>query len=88
LRSGDSRWRGGTIGFRALRLGASELTVNRRQVEVWEQQAIEDVRAGRIEQAIAAHAEHDRIQAFEAHDDRDRALVADWWQAHQAGNIR
>jgi conjugative relaxase-like TrwC/TraI family protein len=74
-------------GFRALRLrlGASELTVNRRQVEAWEQRAIDDVRAGRIEQAIAAYAEHDRIRAFEARDDRDRALVADWWQAHQAG---
>jgi hypothetical protein len=74
-------------GFRALRLrlGASELTVNRRQVEAWEQQAIEDVRAGRVEQAIAAYAEHDRIRAFEARDDRDRALVADWWQAHEAG---
>jgi conjugative relaxase-like TrwC/TraI family protein len=74
-------------GFRALRLrlGASELTVNRRQVEAWEQRAIDDVRAGNIEQAIAAYAEHDRIRAFEARDDRDRALVADWWQAHEAG---
>jgi hypothetical protein len=74
-------------GFRALRLrlGASELTVNRRQVEAWEQRAIDDIRAGNLEQAIAAYAEHDRIQAFETRDDRDRALVADWWQAHQAG---
>jgi conjugative relaxase-like TrwC/TraI family protein len=74
-------------GFRALRLrlGASELTVNRRQVEAWEQRAIDDVRAGNLERAIAAYAEHDRIRAFEATDDRDRALVADWWQAHQGG---
>jgi hypothetical protein len=74
-------------GFRALRLrlGASELTVNRRQVEAWEQRAIDDIRAGNIEQAIAAYAEHDRIRAFDASDDRDRALVSDWWQAHQAG---
>jgi conjugative relaxase-like TrwC/TraI family protein len=74
-------------GFRALRLrlGASELTVNRRQVETWEQRAIEDVRAGNLELAIAAYAEHDRIRAFEARDDRDRALVSDWWQAHQGG---
>jgi conjugative relaxase-like TrwC/TraI family protein len=74
-------------GFRALRLrlGASELTVNRRQVEAWEQRAIDAIRAGRTEQAIAAYAEHDRIQAFEARDDRDRALVADWWRAHEAG---
>jgi hypothetical protein len=74
-------------GFRALRLrlGASELTVNRRQVETWEQRAIDDVRAGNLEQAIAAYAEHDRIRAFDARDDRDRALVSDWWQAHPAG---
>jgi conjugative relaxase-like TrwC/TraI family protein len=74
-------------GFRALRLrlGASELVVNRRQVEAWEQRAIDDIRAGNLEQAIAAYAEHDRIRAFEARDDRDRALVSDWWQAHQAG---
>jgi conjugative relaxase-like TrwC/TraI family protein len=74
-------------GFRALRLrlGASELTVNRRQVEAWEQRAIDDVRAGNLERAIAAYAEHERMRAFEARDDRDRALVADWWQAHQAG---
>src|SRR5215218_6073201 len=64
-------------GFRALRLrlGASELTLNRRQVEAWEQRAIDDVRAGNLEQAIVAYAEHDR----------DRALVTDWWQAHAAG---
>jgi conjugative relaxase-like TrwC/TraI family protein len=74
-------------GFRALRLrlGASELTVNRRQVEAWEQRAIDDIRAGNLEQAIAAYAEHDRIRAFEARDDRDRTLVNDWWQAHQGG---
>jgi conjugative relaxase-like TrwC/TraI family protein len=74
-------------GFRALRLrlGAGELTVNRRQVEAWEQRAIDDVRAGNLEQAIVAYAEHDRIKAFEARDDRDRALVNDWWQADQAG---
>jgi hypothetical protein len=74
-------------GFRALRLrlGASELTINRRQVQAWEQRAIDDVRAGNLEQAIAAYVEHDRIRAFEARDDRDRALVNDWWQAHEAG---
>jgi AAA domain/TrwC relaxase len=74
-------------GFRALRLrlGASELTENRRQVEVWEQRAIDHVRAGRVEEAIAAYAEHDRVQAFDGRDDRDRAVLGDWWQAHQAG---
>ncbi len=74
-------------GFRALRLrlGASELTQNRRQVEPWEQQALDDVRAGRVEQAIAAYAEHERIRAFEASDERDRALLNDWLTAQRAG---
>jgi hypothetical protein len=54
-------------------------------VAAWEQRAIDDIREGNLERAIAAYAEHDRIQAFEARDDRDRALVSDWWQAHQAG---
>jgi conjugative relaxase-like TrwC/TraI family protein len=74
-------------GFRALRLrlGASELTENRRQVQEWEQRAIEDVRAGRVEEAICAYAEHDRVQAFDTRDDRERAVLGDWWQAHQAG---
>jgi conjugative relaxase-like TrwC/TraI family protein len=74
-------------GFRALRLrlGASELTCNRRQVEPWEQQALDDVRAGRVQQAIAAYAEHERIRAFEAGDERDRALLGDWFTAQQAG---
>jgi conjugative relaxase-like TrwC/TraI family protein len=75
-------------GFRALRLrlGASELTENRRQVQEWEQRAIDQVRAGQVEEAICAYAEHDRVRAFDTRDDRDRAVLGDWWQAHQAGH--
>jgi ATP-dependent exoDNAse (exonuclease V) alpha subunit len=76
---------GGSFRALRLRLGACELTENRRQVEAWEQQAIADVRTGRVEEAICAYAEHDRVQAFDARDDRDRAVLGDWWQAHQAG---
>jgi conjugative relaxase-like TrwC/TraI family protein len=74
-------------GFRALRLrlGASELTENRRQVQEWERRAIDHVRAGQVQEAIAAYAEHDRVRAFDTRDDRDRAVLGDWWQAHQAG---
>jgi hypothetical protein len=73
-------------GFRALRvrLGASELTQNRRQVEPWEQQALDDVRAGRVHEAIAAYAEHERIRAFQATDERDQALLGDWLTAQRA----
>jgi conjugative relaxase-like TrwC/TraI family protein len=75
---------GGFRGLR-LRLGASELTVNRRQVETWEQQAIDLVREQRVDEAIAAYQEHERVRIFESRDELGVALVNDWWQAHRAG---
>jgi conjugative relaxase-like TrwC/TraI family protein len=75
---------GGFRGLR-LRLGASELTINRRQVETWEQQAIDLVREQRVDEAIAAYQEHDRVQVFESRDELGIALVNDWWQAHRTG---
>jgi ATP-dependent exoDNAse (exonuclease V) alpha subunit len=44
-------------GFRALRLrlGASELTENRRQQQAWEREALELVRSGLVEEAAAAY---------------------------------
>jgi conjugative relaxase-like TrwC/TraI family protein len=75
---------GGFRGLR-LRLGASELTVNRRQVETWEQHAIDLVREQRVEEAIAAYQEHERVRVFESRDELGVALVNDWWHAHQAG---
>jgi hypothetical protein len=73
-------------GFRALRLrlGASELTVNRRQVQAWEQQAIDLVREQRAEEAIAAYREHDRIRVYESRQDLAVGLVNDWFTAHRA----
>jgi hypothetical protein len=43
-------------GFRALhhRLGASELTENRRQHQAWEREALELVRSGLVEETVAA----------------------------------
>jgi ATP-dependent exoDNAse (exonuclease V) alpha subunit len=43
-------------GFRALRLrlGASELAENRRQQQAWEREALELVRSGLVEEAVAA----------------------------------
>jgi AAA domain len=52
-------------GFRALRLrlGASELTENRRQQQAWEREALELVRSGLVEEAVAAYQVHDRVVA-------------------------
>ncbi|HEV8651850.1 MAG TPA: MobF family relaxase, partial [Actinomycetes bacterium] len=75
---------GGFRGLR-LRLGASELTVNRRQHAAWEQQALELVRGFQVEEAVALYREHDRVVLAETPAELTRGLLDDWWQAHQAG---
>jgi conjugative relaxase-like TrwC/TraI family protein len=72
-------------GFRGLRvrLGASELTENRRQRQAWERDALELVRDGQVAQAVAAYREHDRMVAATSKTELTLNLVRDWWQAHQ-----
>jgi conjugative relaxase-like TrwC/TraI family protein len=72
-------------GFRALRLrlGASELVENRRQRHAWEREALELVRAGLVDEAVAAYREHDRVVVAESKTAATLALLQDWWQAWQ-----
>jgi conjugative relaxase-like TrwC/TraI family protein len=72
-------------GFRALRLrlGASELTENRRQQQAWEREALELVRGGLVEEAVAAYRAHDRVVCAESKPAATLALLQDWWQAWQ-----
>jgi conjugative relaxase-like TrwC/TraI family protein len=72
-------------GFRALRLrlGASELTENRRQLQAWEREALELVRGGLVEEAVAAYRAHDRVVAAESKPAATLALLNDWWAAWQ-----
>jgi hypothetical protein len=72
-------------GFRAvrLRLGASELTENRRQLQAWEREALELVRGGLVEEAVAAYREHDRVVCAESKPAATLALLNDWWAAWQ-----
>jgi conjugative relaxase-like TrwC/TraI family protein len=72
-------------GFRALRvrLGASELAENRRQLHAWERDALELVRGGLVDEAVGAYREHDRVVAAETKFELTLALVSDWWQAQQ-----
>jgi conjugative relaxase-like TrwC/TraI family protein len=72
-------------GFRALRLrlGASELVENRRQQQAWEREALELVRSGLVEEAVAAYRAHDRVVAAESKPAATLALLADWWLAYQ-----
>ena len=72
-------------GFRALRhrLGAGELTENRRQHQAWEREALELVRSGLVEEAVAAYRAHDRVVCAESKPAATLALLQDWWQAYQ-----
>jgi ATP-dependent exoDNAse (exonuclease V) alpha subunit len=71
-------------GFRALRLrlGASELTENRRQQQAWEREALELVRSGLVEEAVAAYQAHDRVVAADSKPAATLALLQDWWTAY------
>jgi conjugative relaxase-like TrwC/TraI family protein len=72
-------------GFRALRLrlGASELTENRRQHQAWEREALELVRSGLVEEAVATYQAHDRVVAADSKTAATLALLTDWWTAWQ-----
>jgi AAA domain/TrwC relaxase len=72
-------------GFRALRLrlGASELVENRRQQQAWEREALELVRGGLVEEAVAAYQAHDRVVAADSKPAATLALLQDWWVAWQ-----
>jgi conjugative relaxase-like TrwC/TraI family protein len=68
-------------GFRALRirLGASELTENRRQLHAWQREAIELVRQGEVDQAVELYRAHDQVVAAETKQELALALLNDWW---------
>jgi hypothetical protein len=72
-------------GFRALRLrvGASELVENRRQHQAWEREALELVRSGLVDEAVAAYQAHDRVVAADSKPAATLALLHDWWAAYQ-----
>jgi hypothetical protein len=72
-------------GFRALRLrvGASELVENRRQYQAWEREALELVRGGLVEEAVATYRAHNWVVAADSKPASTLALLNDWWQAWQ-----
>src|SRR5262245_48181967 len=72
-------------GFRALRLrlGASELTENRRQHQAWEREALDLIRSGLVEEAAAAYQAHNRVVATDSKPAATLALLQDWWQDWQ-----
>src|SRR4029453_18649562 len=76
-------------GFRALRLrlGASELVENRRQHQAWEREALELIRSGLVEEAVAAYQAHDRVVAADSKPAATLALLQDWWAAFPEAEV-
>ena len=72
---------GGTFGALARRLPAIELRENRRQVAVWEREALALLREGDADEAVRRYARRGRIYANEDGDAVRCRLVADWWRA-------
>jgi conjugative relaxase-like TrwC/TraI family protein len=77
---------GGAFSALIGRTDAIELSENRRQHEAWERAALDELRAGRPEEAIERYRAHGRVVLGEnASAVRDQ-LVSDWWHARPQGD--
>ncbi len=70
---------GGLFRALATRLPAIELTHNRRQAHGWEQAALDDLRHGDPDVALAAYRSHGRIRTADTAEQLRDRLVTDWW---------
>jgi conjugative relaxase-like TrwC/TraI family protein len=67
--------------FRALttRLPAIELADNRRQAHTWEQAALDELRHGNLDAALASYRQQGRIRTADRPEQLRDRLVEDWW---------
>jgi hypothetical protein len=74
--------------FRSLqhRLGASRLIENRRQMQVWERDALAELRAGDTGSAVDAYLRHQRIHQASTNDQARELLVEQWMSARVSGD--
>lgn len=61
------------------RLPAIELSEVRRQPDGWERDALDLIREGRSQEAIAEYVAHDRVVIDRSADKTRQRLIADWW---------
>jgi hypothetical protein len=74
---------GGAFRGLAARLGAAELTDNRRQHAQWERQALRLLREGHADDALSAYAAHGRVVTGASAEAVRSRMVADWWAAQR-----
>lgn len=63
----------------------AELTVNRRQHQPWEQAALDQLRRGRVGDAVHAYLDHDRVIVADDAAAMIDAAVELWLEAHEHG---
>jgi len=78
---------GGALKGLADRLGATELTEVHRQAEVWDRDALDELRHGDIKEWISAYDQHGRLVAFNDPDEQLRVLCEDWYVAARQGGM-
>ena len=62
-----------------------ELTLNRRQQQAWEIEALDQLRHGDPEAAWHAYRDHDRVVLADEPEVLHRRAVDDWWHSHTTG---
>lgn len=76
---------GGAFAGLARRLGATRLHDNRRQIAAWERRALNRLRNGATDRALADYASHGRINVAPTVDAARRRMVEDWIRSRDAG---
>lgn len=79
---------GGALAAASTRVRtAAELTINRRQREPWEQEALVQLREGSVPAAVAAYRGHDRVVVTEDHESMLSTAV-DRYLEHTGAGLR
>ena len=79
---------GGPFRALATTLQATELQHNRRQVEPWERDALDQLRNGDASQALDDYDAAGRVQRADTGADARCALTASWWTAATSDGLR
>jgi conjugative relaxase-like TrwC/TraI family protein len=81
---------GGAFAALVHRLGATELSDNRRQSELWERDTLDRLRVGEggrdgIGNVVASYGQHGRLHCGTTPAEVRAAMVADWYEARRDG---
>ncbi len=76
---------GGMLNALMRRLDPIELAENRRHQEAWERDALAELRAGDVDQALDAFERHGRVISGSDSIEVRQQMVDDWWAARGAG---